>query len=98
VERNAGLLVLFTLYLADAGELPPGVVTVAGLARRFHVSRPHVTLMLRAAEAEGLVRRRGDAVGLEPALHGGLDRFFCAAFRLNADCAAAAQDWAEARR
>jgi hypothetical protein len=97
VERNAGLLVLFTLYLADAGELPPSAVTVAGLARRFHVSRPHVTLMLRAAEAGGLILRRGDSVALGPALTDGLDRFFCAAFRLNADCAAAALDWAEAR-
>lgn len=97
VERNAGLLVLFALYLADAGELPSSAASVAGLARRFHVSRPHVALMLRAAEAEGLIARHAEGVALSAGLMEGLARFFSAAFRLNADCAAAALAWAEAR-
>lgn len=97
VERNAGLLVLLGLYLAHEGELPPSAITVAGLAWRFHVSRPHVTLMLRDAAAAGLVARRGESVTLGPALLVGLGRFFCAVFRLNADCATGAVAWAEAR-
>jgi hypothetical protein len=97
-ERNAGLLLLFNLYLAEAGETPAASAAVASMARRFQVSRRHVTLLLREAERAGLITRGpGEGVALTPSLQEGLDLFFSALFRLNADCAIAAIRWAEGR-
>jgi DNA-binding Lrp family transcriptional regulator len=47
--------------------------SVAGLARRFKVSRTHVLRLLRAAEREGHIKRTGDhydAIVLQPHLAG----------------------------
>lgn len=98
VERNAGLLVLLSLKLVEVGEMPAATASVAALARRFHVSRPHVGRMLRDAEAAGLVRRTGESVRMQPALLAALNCFHAALFRLNAVSAVAGLAWADRRR
>jgi DNA-binding MarR family transcriptional regulator len=63
-EHNAGVVILFNLMLSDpSGTFPPrGPVqtSVAGLARRFKVSRTHVLRLLRAAERQGHIKRTGE--------------------------------------
>lgn len=89
-DRNAGLLVLFCLYLAASGQAE-AAPSVAALARRFHLSRAHVLAMLRDAEAAGLVRRRPDGgPEMTPALGDALDAFFPVLLHLNATVALAA--------
>lgn len=80
-ERNAGILICS--YLVAAGEandtVPPArpvPISIAALARRFAVSRPHVLKLIRDAEAAGLVARRGDRVLFKPALAEGVQDFF----------------------
>lgn len=63
--RTAGLLILFQIMLDadDGGTFPPERevdLSVAGLARRFEVSRSHVLTVLREAEEWGLMRRVGE--------------------------------------
>jgi hypothetical protein len=65
-ERNAGMLVLFSLLVSMPGSdsLLPGApvqVSVSGLARRFAVSRVHVLKLLRDAEVEGFIARAGSS-------------------------------------
>lgn len=64
-EHNAGMVILFNLVLSGApgDTFPPrGPVqtSVAGLARRFKVSRTHVLRLLRAAERQGHIKRTAD--------------------------------------
>lgn len=60
-DRVAGLVVLFSVMLADAeGEAGCRALSVSALARRFAVSRAHVLALLRDAAAAGLVERRPD--------------------------------------
>lgn len=84
-ERNAGILICS--YLVAAGEaddtVPPTrpvPISIAALARRFAVSRPHVLKLLREAEAQGLIARRGDRVLFKPALTEGARNFFATMF------------------
>lgn len=72
--RTAGLLILFQIMLDadDGGVFPPMAeveVSIAGLARRFEVSRSHVLTVLRDAEEWGLIRKLGEGRWrLEPRL------------------------------
>jgi len=64
-EHNSGMVILFNLTLSGQpgdGFPPRGPVTtsIAGLARRFGVSRTHVLRLLRAAESAGHIQRVGD--------------------------------------
>jgi DNA-binding MarR family transcriptional regulator len=63
-EHNAGVVILFNLMLSDSsGTFPPSgpvQTSVAGLARRFKVSRTHVLRLLRAAERQGHIKRTGE--------------------------------------
>jgi DNA-binding transcriptional ArsR family regulator len=63
-ERNAGLMILASLVLAAEPDdtMPPTRpvrISISELARRFSVSRPHVTRLLRDAAAAGLIERAG---------------------------------------
>jgi hypothetical protein len=63
-ERNAGMMILFSLLLAGAAEdaMPasrPVPISISALARRFGVSRPHVLKLLRDAAHAGLIERKG---------------------------------------
>jgi DNA-binding MarR family transcriptional regulator len=67
-DRNAGLMVLFSLLNAGAPDdsFPPRgpvVVSISGLARRFGVSRVHVRKLLRDAAAAGFIERSDDSEG-----------------------------------
>jgi hypothetical protein len=91
-ERNAGLLICS--YLIAAGEaddtVPPTrpvPVSIAALARRFAVSRPHVLKLIRDAEAAGLIARSGDRIEIKPALADGAQNFFATLYLCYADCA-----------
>jgi hypothetical protein len=73
-EHNAGMVILFNLMLSSTDGFPPRnpvPSSIAGLARRFGVSRTHVLRVLRAAEAETLIERTGehyDRILLKPHL------------------------------
>ena len=63
-DRNAGFTIMFSVALAAPpgdGMPPTGIIPVSAsaLARRFHVSRSHVTTLLRDAQAAGLLKRSG---------------------------------------
>ncbi len=65
-ERNAGMLILFSLALAgpEDGPFPatmPTGLSINALATTFSVSRKHVLTLLRDAEAEQLLVRGGAA-------------------------------------
>ena len=68
-ERNAGLLVLFSIALSaasdDARLLP---IAASVLAKRFHVSRTHVTGLMRDAVEAGLLERHGNEFRMTPRL------------------------------
>jgi len=94
-ERDVGVIILFALMLeADpSGPLPPAdpvTLSIAALARRFHVSRTHVLRLIRDAESAGLLTRlgeKGELVSLSPKLQQGIRDFFAAIFQLTALCA-----------
>lgn len=96
-EHNAGMMILFNLMLASPDGFPPrGPVpsSIAGLARRFGVSRTHVLRLLRAAEAEKLIARTGehyDRIVLEPPLVEGVLIMFATIYLYLVHCARAAQ-------
>jgi hypothetical protein len=65
-ERNAGIVILFSLALGGDELAPfpprePVPLSINGLARRFSVSRKHVLTLLRDAERQGLLLRSGPA-------------------------------------
>jgi hypothetical protein len=94
-ERDVGMLILFALMLGADPSKPfppaePVPLSIAALARYFHVSRTHVLRLIRDAEAAGLVTRLGDKgelVSLSPKLQDGLRRFFATLFQFTALCA-----------
>jgi hypothetical protein len=97
LERQAGLSVLNALMLSGGADdvFPPaGPVrfSIAGLARRFSVSRPHVRKLLRDAERGGLLQRDGEEgiATFKPALREELMRYYASAFVCTAVCAHAA--------
>lgn len=66
VDRNAGLMVLFSLALSGPadGRFPatgPVALSINALASKFSVSRKHVLTLLRDAEQLGLLVRGGPA-------------------------------------
>jgi hypothetical protein len=99
-EHNAGMVILFSLMLPDnpSGTFPPDApvtTSVAGLARRFKVSRTHVLRLLRAAEREGHIKRVGehyDRIILQPHLIQGALNLFATMFLFVAGGAQAAKD------
>lgn len=98
-ERNAGAVVLFSLLLADLDQnAPPPSAT--GLAKRFHVSRMHVTRLLRETADLGLLLSADPAAArplLSPELRAGAERLFAVLFLFNASAARAALEAAAGR-
>ncbi len=74
-ERDAGLVILFSLQTAAAAGQ---TVSISALARRFLVSRAHVATVLREAEDSGLAAppTPGGGYSAGPALLETLRRFF----------------------
>lgn len=94
-ERNAGILICSYLMIAgEADDTVPPVrpvpISIAALARRFAVSRPHVLKLIRDAEAQGLIARHGDRIEIKPELANGARNFFATMFLYYAGCARAA--------
>jgi DNA-binding MarR family transcriptional regulator len=87
-ERNAGMVILFSLLLAgEAGDAFPPTrpvpVSISALAAKFSVSRKHVLKLLRDAQREGFLQRTGDRsdrVVLLPRVHEGAQMFFATMF------------------
>ena len=87
-ERNAGMIILYSLALGGPEDGPfPAVVpvdlSINALATRCSVSRKHVLTILRDAEAEGLLVRGGPAnneVTLLPRGREELEMFFATLF------------------
>jgi DNA-binding MarR family transcriptional regulator len=87
-ERNAGMVILFSLLLAGEGDdvFPPTrpvQVSISALAAKFSVSRKHVLTLLRDAESERFLQRAGDRhdrVVLLPRVREGLQMFFASMF------------------
>jgi hypothetical protein len=94
VERNAGLMILFSLFLAsdahaDMTSERPAAISIAALARRFGVSRPHVLKLLRDAQALGFVRRgggNGEQILVQPALGAAVQDFVATVFLFLGQC------------
>ena len=98
-QRNAGLTILNALLLSgEAGDTfpPEGPIrfSVAGLARRFGVSRPHVRKLLRDAERVGfLTRQSEEGTGvLSPLLREQAQNYYATSFIGYAISAQAALD------
>ena len=68
--RNGGLQILEHLILRQPAErerlLESCAYSISALARAARCSRPHVILLLRDAQAQGLLRIEGGALTLEP--------------------------------
>lgn len=94
-ERNAGMLILTSLIAAGAEDdtVPPQrpvPISIAALARRFKVSRPHVLKLIRDAADEGFLERVGadnSMVVLKPRLVEATQNFFATSYLFFADCA-----------
>lgn len=94
-ERNAGMLILMSLIAAGAEDdaVPPQrpvPISIAALARRFAVSRPHVLKLIRDAGEEGFIERIGpdkSMIVLKPRLADALQNFFATVYLFFADCA-----------
>lgn len=91
-QRKAAIVILFSLFAArrpgEGGE-EVADLSVSELARRFHVSRPHVISVLRDAQAQGLLRRgpaEGDPVAVLPPLVEGVGKFLASSFLLMDHC------------
>lgn len=94
-ERNAGMMVLYSLALGGPADGPFPAETavdlsINALATRFSVSRKHVLTILRDAEAEGLLTRGGPAnskVTILPRGREALEMFFATLFLYLSQCA-----------
>jgi hypothetical protein len=92
-ERNGGMLILASLIAAGEADdtVPPSrpvPVSIAGLARRFAVSRPHVLKLMREAEEQGFIERPGvdsRVIVLKPRLIDAARRFFASFYLFFAD-------------
>jgi hypothetical protein len=87
VDRNAGLLILMSLFLAGDPEHPerPAAVSISGLASRFSVSRAHVLKFLRdAIEAGWIERGEPEQIVLRPRFLDIMHTFIASGFLLNA--------------
>lgn len=99
VERNAGLLVVSSLFLAatDGPLGPDGAsvpVSMSTLSARFGIARAHARDLLADAADAGLVERTGrsETVVVLPRLVQAVSRFFATVFALLAHCAQAAAE------
>lgn len=94
-ERNAGMMILLSLITAgpDDDAMPPQrpvPISIAALARRFSVSRPHVLKLIRDAADDGLLERidaDNGRVVLKPRLADATQTFFAAMYLFFTDCA-----------
>lgn len=94
-ERNAGMLILLSLITAGAEDdtMPPQrpvPISIAALARRFSVSRPHVLKLIRDAAEEGFLERidaDSGRVVLKPRLSEATQNFFATMYLFFTDCA-----------
>jgi DNA-binding MarR family transcriptional regulator len=94
-ERNAGLFVLMSLI--TAGEVDDSVppsrpvpISMAALARRFRVSRPHVLKLIRDAADDGFIERSAhdaNRVVIRAPLAEATQVFFATMYLFFADCA-----------
>lgn len=95
IERNAGLLILFSLALGGPADGPfppqaPVALSINALAKTYSVSRKHVLTLLRDAEAAGLLARGGaanDRITILPRGRIALETFVATVFVLFARCA-----------
>ncbi|MBS0532780.1 MAG: hypothetical protein JSR72_01865 [Proteobacteria bacterium] len=105
-ERNGGMLILASLIAAGEEDdtVPPSrpvPISIAALARRFAVSRPHVLKLVREAEDQGFLERPGPdmrVVILKPALIEAARRFFASSYLFLADSMREAMAVTERRR
>jgi DNA-binding MarR family transcriptional regulator len=94
-EHNAGLMILSSLVVAGEPDdtMPPSrpiKLSISELARRFSVSRAHVLRLLRAADAQGLIKRSTgaqEAITLTPPLSGALRQSVALLFLFYVRCA-----------
>ncbi len=94
-ERNAGVMIMFSLLLAGAPDdtMPPAgpvAVSISDLSRRFGVSRAHVRKLLRDAAEEGYLERTGGEEGrflLLPRFKDAAENFLATVFLYLAHCA-----------
>jgi hypothetical protein len=94
-ERNAGVVILFSLALAGPldGPFPPAApvpLSLNALATTFSVSRKHVLTLLRDAEAQSLLARGGaanDRITILPPARDALESLFATMFLYLAQCA-----------
>jgi len=94
-ERNAGMMILYSLALAGAQDdafppMRPVPLSINALATRFSVSRKHVLTLLRDAEHEGLLARGGAAnneITLLPRARDALEKLIATMFLYLAQCA-----------
>jgi hypothetical protein len=94
-DRDVGVLILYALMLGATGADPfpargPVSLSIAGLSRRFRVSRTHILRLIRDAEAAGLLSRegdRGELVSFSPELQEGVRDFVAAGLQHVAICA-----------
>jgi hypothetical protein len=83
LERLGGFLVLNDLALRARQGAAPLDLSVSAYARRFSISRPHVHMVLREAQAGGLISLQEGRVKVQPALFEALDGFFTAVIIAN---------------
>lgn len=94
-ERNAGILILLSLIIAGEEDdtTPPQrpvPISIAALARRFSVSRPHVLKLIRDAADEGFLERidaDSGRVVLKPRLAEVTQTLFATMYLFFTDCA-----------
>lgn len=94
-DRNAGMLILMSLVTAGAEDdtVPPQrpvPISIAALARRFAVSRPHVLKLIRDAADEGFLERidaDSGRVVLKPRLAEATQNLFATMYLFFTDCA-----------
>jgi hypothetical protein len=90
---NLGMMIVFTLLLsAPDGSFPPVgpiPVSVAGMARRYGLSRSHVQRLFRAGEKGGFFSHDPNAgtVTLHPTLFDSIEQFYAFYFSALAACA-----------
>ena len=98
LRRDGGEYVAMHLYLAHLGAVAaaraaggpvrPFPFNITRTAAATHVSRPHVSALMREAAAAGLIVREGDLVCLQPAFEEGVLDGLAATFALLASVAA----------
>ncbi len=83
-ERTAGMVILFSLRLNELEPSPESSASasIAGLSRRFRVSRTHILRLLRDAERQELLSRipGSEGIALAQPARDALERFFAVMF------------------